>query len=67
MITKFSNIKLQVANLGHNSNPSPNEDNEVEIEFDISPIILKEIQDYVTPFPDHLYTSFKPFKSYKSG
>jgi hypothetical protein len=41
VITKFSKIKLQVANLRNNDNPSQHEDNEVEIEFDISPIVLK--------------------------
>ena len=41
VITKFSKIKLQVANLRNNDNPSQHEDNEVEIEFNISPVVLK--------------------------
>ena len=64
MITKFSKIKLQVANLGYKKN---HQDSQVDIEFDISPVIMKEIKDYVTPFPDELYTSYQPFKQYKSG
>lgn len=48
VITKFSKIKLQVANLGSKNQ----EDSQVDIEFDISPVIMKEIKDYVTPFPE---------------
>jgi hypothetical protein len=29
--------------------------------------VLKEIKDYITPFPDQLYQSYIPFKEYKSG
>jgi hypothetical protein len=64
VITKFSKIKLQVANMGTRKDQ---EDSQVDIEFDISPVILKEIKDYVTPFPDELYSNYIPFKQYKSG
>ena len=40
--------------------------NEISIEFDISQSIMKEIKDYITPFPDELYSKYKPFKQYKS-
>ena len=64
MITKFSKIKLQVTNLG---TKKQQEDNHVDIEFDISQVVLKEIKDYITPFPEELYTNYEPFKQYKSG
>lgn len=62
VITKFSKIKLQVANLG----PKKPDDNEVDIEFDINPAVLAQIKDFITPFPDQLYTSYHPFKQYTS-
>lgn len=38
-----------------------------QYKFDINPNILKQIKDYVTPFPEHLYTAYQPFKGLKSG
>lgn len=64
VIAKFSKIKLQIANLAsdlRSLNP------QVDIEFDISPTVLREIKDYVTPFPDNLYADYRPFRNYKSG
>ena len=49
VITKFSKIKLQVANLG---SKKKQEDSQVDIEFDINPVVLKEIKEYITPYPE---------------
>lgn len=62
VITKFSKIKLQVANLSTKTQG----ENEVDIEFDINPAILAQIKDFTTPFPDHMYTMYHPFKQYTS-
>lgn len=29
--------------------------------------MLKEINDFITPFPENLYTNYHPFKQYKSA
>ena len=63
VITKFSKIKLELANLAR-ADDAPDQ---VDIEFDISPTLLKEVQDYMTPFPDELYSQYRPFKHYKSS
>ena len=55
---------MQVANLG---SKKKQEDSQVDIEFDINPVVLKEIKEYVTPYPEELYTNYEPFKQYKSG
>jgi hypothetical protein len=67
VITKFSKIKLQIANLGSEDDRSAPKNNEFEISFDISPAVLREIKDYIIPFPDEYYEDYHPFKGFKSG
>jgi len=53
VITKFSKIKLQIAtfNSKANENNKKKDEDLIEISFDISPQIMKEIKDYIVPYP----------------
>lgn len=61
VLTKFSKVKLQV------SNSEVLDENGEWMDFEIHPLVEREIEDYITKVPAGLYENYQPYKNYKSG